>query len=502
MYRQDKKTIHYWPTSYFNTWRYLCTFPVNAIFKMKKLFRLAALLFCLCLTLKLSAIIRLPSIISSNMVLQQKSEATLWGWSDPSERFVIISSWKTQVDSVRAFNSGKWKVKISTPSAGGPYTITIKGRTTTLTLENILIGEVWLCSGQSNMEMSNTQQIRDELPNSFNDKIRFFTVGKATSEYPQDNCDGKWVSCNEETLRRFSAVAYFFGKKLNKDLNVPIGLIQSAWSGTPVELWTPAEVIDSDPVTREAATKIRDVTYRPNKPGLIYNAMIYPVSPYTIAGTIWYQGEGNTTRAHAYQKMFTDMIGSWRKRFEKEFPFYYVQIAPYTYESSYEAALLMEQQTRSLAYPRTGMVVITDLVDNVKDQHPKNKYDVGLRLANTALAETYGQNISVYKSPMYKSMEIVKDKINLFFDNAPTGFMVKGNEKPTEFLIAGSDQHFLPADVKIEKDRIVVSNKQISHPAAVRFSFSNTGMSNIFNKEGLPITPFRTDNWEVIPVKQ
>lgn len=472
---------------------------------MKKL----CLLFCCFIYVsffsKLFAIIRLPPIMSSNMVLQQNSQATLWGWSDPSERFTIACSWKTSVDSVQSPNTGKWKAKISTPSAGGPYTITIKSRANAIVLENILIGEVWICSGQSNMEMSNTKQIQDEMPNSKNDNIRFFTVAKKTSNYPQDHADGQWVSCNEETLRRFSAAGYFFGKKLQQELNnVPIGLIQSAWSGTPVELWEPAEVINSDDAMKEAATKIREVTYRPNQPALIYNAMIYPISNFTIAGVIWYQGEGNTARASTYEKMFTGMIGAWRKQFVQDFPFYYVQIAPYTYENIFEAALLMEQQTRSLSYPKTGMVVITDLVDNVKDQHPKNKSDVGLRLANIALAETYNKPIPppVYLNPRYKSMEVSKGKINLHFENAPNGFMVKGNETPTEFLIAGSDQIFLPADVKIEKDKIVVSNKQIANPVAVRFSFSNTGMSNLFNKEGLPIIPFRTDNWEVIPVKQ
>lgn len=472
---------------------------------MKKIFLLLSILMIISCGTKLFAIVRLPPVVSSNMVLQRNAQATLWGWANPSERFIIISSWKTTVDSVTAFNSGKWKAKFSTPEAGGPYTITIKGRFNTIVLENILIGEVWICSGQSNMEMSNTQQIKDELPGSANDNIRFFTVAKKTSEYPQDHAEGEWVSCNEETLRRFSAVGYFFGKKLHKELNVPIGLIQSAWSGTPVELWEPAEVIDSDPIMKEAATKIKDVTYRPNKPGLIYNAMIYPISNYTIAGTIWYQGEGNTARAHAYEKMFTGMIGAWRKQFGYEFPFYFVQIAPYAYESTYEAALLMEQQTRSLSYPGTGMVVITDLVENVKDLHPKNKLDIGLRLANIALAETYKQNIPapVYKHPMYKRMEVNKGKVSLYFDNAPNGFMLKGDQKqPTEFLIAGGDQNFLPADVKLEKDRIVVSNKQISNPVAVRFSFSNTGTSNVFNKEGLPIVPFRTDSWEVVPVKQ
>jgi sialate O-acetylesterase len=468
---------------------------------MKKLILFFCFLMFLSGTSKLFAIVRLPPIMSSNMVLQQNSQATLWGWADPSERFTIACSWKTTVDSVTAFNSGKWKAKISTPAARGPYTITIKGRINTIVLENILIGEVWVCSGQSNMEMSNTKQIQDELPNGKNDNIRFFTVAKKTSNYPQDHADGQWVSCNEETLRRFSAVAYFFGKKLNTDLNVPIGLIQSAWSGTPVELWEPNEVIESDPVMIEAATKIKDVTYRPNKPGLIYNAMIYPISNYTIAGVIWYQGEGNTPRAYAYEKMFTGMIGAWRRQFENDFPFYYVQIAPYaSYETPYEAALLMEQQTRSLSYPKTGMVVITDLVDNIKSQHPLNKSDVGLRLANIALAEIYKKNIPApaYLNPKYKNMEVSKGKINLYFDNASNGFGIKGNEKqPTEFLIAGSDQNFLTADVEIKKDRIVVSNKQIPNPVAVRFSFSNTGMSNVFNKEGLPIIPFRTDNWDV-----
>jgi sialate O-acetylesterase len=471
---------------------------------MKKAPLLLSLLTILACNAELFAIVRLPPVMSSNMILQQNTQATIWGWSDPSERFTITCSWKITTDSVTAPNSGKWKVRVSTPSAGGPYIITIKGRTNTIVLENIMIGEVWICSGQSNMEMNNTQQIKDELPNCKNDNIRFFTVAKATSEFPQDFADGKWVSCNEETLRRFSATGYFFGKKLHQELNVPIGLIQSAWSGTPVELWEPNDVIESDPAMKEAASKIREVAYRPNKPGLIYNAMIYPISNYTIAGTIWYQGEGNTARAYAYQKMFTGMIGAWRKQFNNEFPFYYVQIAPYTYESTYEAALLMEQQTRSLSYPKTGMVVITDLVDNIKNQHPLNKLDVGIRLANLALSETYKKDIPIpgYKSPMYKRMEIGNGKINLYFDNAPNGFKIKGEGNPTEFLIAGSDQNFVPADVKLEKDRIVVFNKQILNPVAVRFSFSNTGMSNVFNKEGLPITPFRTDNWEVVPVKQ
>lgn len=469
---------------------------------MKKLLLLLSLTVLMLGSFNACAVIRLPAIMSSNMVLQQNGKAAIWGWADPSERFTITSSWKTEPDQVTAMNSGKWKAEIATPAAGGPYTITIKGRANTIVLENVLIGEVWLASGQSNMEMSNTKQIRDEGAKANNPKIRLFIVAKVTSEYPQDNAEGKWVECSEATVKNFSAIAYHFGTKIQQELgNVPVGLIQSAWSGTPVELWEPQEVLDREADTKLAATKVKDVTYRPNKPGLIYNAMIYPIANYTIAGTIWYQGEGNTYRANTYRKMFTGMIGEWRKQFNQDFPFYFVQIAPYSkYDNTYDAALLMEAQTQSLAYPKTGMVVITDLVDNIASQHPIDKLTPALRLANLALADHYKKPIAVYNSPMYKRMEVSKGKINLYFDNAPNGFMVKG-DKPTEFLIAGADKNFLPAEVKVEKDKIVVSNPQIANPVAVRFSFANDAMANIFNKEDLPVNPFRTDNWDIVGVK-
>lgn len=470
---------------------------------MKKLFLIGSLIFNLFFTSKTVAIIRLPPIISSGMVLQQNSEANLWGWAGASERFIIISSWKEEADTVQASNIGKWKKSIKTPSAGGPYTITLKsmsrfGGGNSIVLEDIMIGEVWILSGQSNMEMSNNQQIKDILPTSANNNIRFFTVDKKASEYPQDHADGEWVSCDEETLKRFSAAGYFFGKKIHDELNVPIGLIQSAWSGTPIELWEPASVIESDPIMKKAASEIVIKTHRPHQPGYLYNAMIYPISNYTIAGALWYQGESNTPRAYAYEKMLNSMIGSWREAFQNDFPFYYVQIAPWKYETSlYEGALLQEAQSKSLSYPKTGMVVITDLVDDVTNLHPQNKKDVGERLALLALVETYGKNIPVYKSPLLKNMAIDKGKVSLYFNDAPNGFITKDGSKPTEFMIAGSDKKFLPADVKLEKDRIIVSNKNIKEPKAVRFSFSNTGMSNVLSKEGFPIVPFRTDTWEV-----
>jgi sialate O-acetylesterase len=440
--------------------------------------------------------IRMPAVIASNMVLQKQSLAKHWGWADPGEKIYVTTSWNNATDSVLATSNASWKIKVSTPAAGGPYTITLKGWNT-ITLENVMIGEVWICSGQSNMEMSNTDQIRQEMSDSKNNNIRFFHIPRATSQYPQDNVQATWQVCGSESLNGFSAVGYFFGKRLQQQLNVPVGLIESAWGGTPAETWTPAAIISSDAMMKEAASKLEETIWGPHLPGYIYNAMIAPVTNFRIAGTIWYQGEANTSIPLSYERTLKGMIGAWRKAFDKDFPFYYVMIAPYKYGTPYVGAALMEQQASLLNYPNTGMVVITDLVDNINDIHPKNKLDVGMRLANLALAENYKKNIAGAKSPKYKSMSVTKSQVTLSFDNVPNGFMTKGNAKPTEFYLAGADKLFVPADVKIEKDRIILSSKQVANPVAVRFSFSNTGMSNIFSQEGLPLTPFRTDDWEL-----
>jgi sialate O-acetylesterase len=471
---------------------------------MKKVF--SFIVFCTALLISITSCagIRLPAVISSNMVLQQQSKAILWGWADPAEKIVITTSWNNIVDSVVTTGDAKWKINITTPAAGGPYTITLKGRNT-IVLDNIMIGEVWICSGQSNMEWSSNQnlkQIVDELPNSSNSNIRLFHIPKTTSANPQENTAGEWKVCSPESLKGFSAVGYFFGKKLHHDLNVPIGLINASWGGTPAEVWTPADEVNNDAELKQAAAKLNPAAWWPVVPGLTYNAMIYPLTSFPIAGAIWYQGESNTNTSASYQKLFTTMIGAWRKAWQKEFPFYYVQIAPFKYGNKNIGALLQEQQTKTLAYPRTGMVVITDLVDNIKDIHPKNKKDVAERLANWALADTYQKTIAAYKSPLFKNLEINKDKVILFFDNAPNGFMIKGNGKATEFYIAGADKNFIPAEVKLEKDRIIVYNKQIKDPLAIRFAFSNTAMSNLFSKESLPVCPFRTDNWETDTSKE
>jgi sialate O-acetylesterase len=462
---------------------------------MRKFLFITVLLFA---SIVLKADIRLPNVINSNMVLQQQATVKLWGWSGPNEKIYITTSWNNKRDSVIATRDANWVLSVQTPVAGGPYTITLQGANTII-LNNVLIGEVWICSGQSNMEMDygwGLPDVKAALPACENNNIRFFSIPKTTAKTQQDNCAGEWLACDSNSLKAFSAVAYFFGKKLNADLNVPIGLINASWGGTPAEVWTPAIDVDGNPELKASASLQQPRDWWPYQAGAAFNAMIVPVKNYSIAGAIWYQGESNTAAPLTYSKLFTTMIASWRKAWEKEFPFYYVQIAPYAYDRKNVSAIIREEQTAAMTYPNVGMAVITDLVDNVRDIHPKNKHEVGYRLANWALAETYHKTGFVYKSPIYKSMEVKKDKAIITFNNAPNGLMAK-DKFITEIFIAGADKVFFGASAKIENNQLIVSSPEVLHPAAVRFAFSNTAIANLFSKEGLPVNPFRTDNWEL-----
>ncbi|MGZ3924344.1 MAG: sialate O-acetylesterase, partial [Flavisolibacter sp.] len=303
--------------------------------------------------------VRLPAIIGSHMVLQQKATITLWGWCDPQEKVKIKSSWDTTTYRATGSWTAKWSVQLPTPAAGGPYTISIEGNNSIL-LEDVMIGEVWVCSGQSNMEMNVNWGLpyQDEVAKATNTKIRFFQVPRTTSEFPQEDVKTKWVVCNPEDMKNFSAAGYFFGKKLEESLDVPIGLISSNWGGTPAETWTPKELVENDTVLRSAAAKLNPSNGWPVKPGFAYNGMIYPIIQFTVAGTIWYQGESNVGTADTYTRLFTTMISSWRKAWQKDFPFYFVQIAPFAgYGDNSSSAFLREAQTKTLALTNTGMVL-------------------------------------------------------------------------------------------------------------------------------------------------
>ena len=456
-------------------------------------------LLCTCSFLQTFANVRLPAIIGSHMVLQQQTTIKIWGWSDPGEKIIISSSWDTATAITIGANTAKWSVSLKTPAAGGPYTITIKAHNTIM-LEDVLIGEVWDCSGQSNMEMHFNWGIKEytaDAENATNKQMRFFHIPKLTAEQPQDDTKGSWVVCNPNDMKNFSLAGYFFGLRLQQVLNVPVGLINASWGGTPAEVWTPKELIEKNMELKEAAAKLKNSGGWPILPGLTYNAMIHPITDYAIAGVIWYQGESNVDTYATYQSLFTTMITSWRKEWHKELPFYFVQIAPFSGYSGISGALLREAQTKTLSLPNTGMVVIQDLVGDVKDIHPRNKKDVGLRLANYALAETYGRKLAPYKSPMYKSMVVEKDKIIINFSDAENGLVSKGAAL-TDFYIAGEDKIFMPAVAVIKGNKVIVSNKNIKKPIAVRFGFNNSAMPNLFSKEGLPVNIFRTDEWNEV----
>lgn len=442
--------------------------------------------------------ISLPNILSDNMVLEQQSNVKLWGWGSPAEKVFITTSWNQKTDSVKTDGNGKWELAVQTPVAGGPYTITFKA-TNTIVINNILIGEVWICSGQSNMEMNyywGLPQMSEDLKTADIPNIRLFSVPKITALTPQENVKGNWEQCDSNSVKSFSAAAYYFGRKLNEILHVPVGLIHSSWGGTPAETWTPSDVIAKDSVLSAASKKLTPSDSWPITPGYTYNAMIAPLANFSISGAIWYQGESNTGTAVTYAQLLSSMIQSWRILWNKELPFYYVQLAPFKYGNNNIAALLREQQVKVLQIPKTGMIVINDLPVDTLDIHPKDKRDVGYRLANLALAETYGKIIQGgYISPLYKSMSISKDKIILSFENASA--LTAHGKDVVGFFVAGADQKFYPAIAKIEGNKIIVWNKLVLRPVAVRYAFSNTAVGNVFSKEGLPLSPFRTDDWPV-----
>jgi sialate O-acetylesterase len=444
-----------------------------------------------------SAKIVLPSVFSDNMVLQQNSEVAIWGWGDAGENLKIVATWNTaDTVKVKAGNDAKWTTNLKTIAAGGPYSIQIFG-SSNIELKNVMLGEVWICSGQSNMEWSVNMGIQngeEEAAKANHPNIRIFHVQKIGADYPQQTCNATWTVCSPETMRSTSAVGYFFARELQQKLNVPVGIIVSAWGGTPAEVWIEKSRIENnEELYKNRYTEKYD--WWPGEPGVCYNSMIAPVVPFGIAGAIWYQGESNCVNHKIYDSLMQTLIENWRSDFKKEFPFYFVQIAPYNYGENGTSEFVREQQAKTeKMIPNTGMVVVADLVDNIKDIHPQNKLDVGKRLANFALAETYKQKVGAYKSPAFQSMQVAGNEIRLSFENVITGLKSTGNV-PSQFLVAGADKKFVPASAKIDGKTILVSSKEITNPVAVRFCFDDTSMPDVFSSEGLPLAPFRTDNW-------
>jgi len=464
---------------------------------MKKLFPLIVFIL---LFSSLYGKIRMPNIFADNMVLQRNATVKLWGWANPGEKITLTAEWQEAPVTSVADASGKWLIKVKTTNAGGPYKISVKGENE-ITFSNVLLGEVWICSGQSNMEFTikmfggwdkNFKNEKEDFLKNDYSKIRFMQVEKATSAAPLDTCKAKWMIPDLDNTENFSATAFFYGKELYNKLKVPIGLVSTNWGGTPAEAWTEKSYLEKD----------NDLQYylklplggEPNQPAKLYNAMINPLINYTIRGAIWYQGEANVDNANLYTKLFATMIKSWRDKWQLgDFPFYFVQIAPYNYgDNEQSSAYLREAQLQILPVVKNIGMASTMDIGNPNDIHPTNKSEVGRRLALWAFAKTYNEKVSAFSGPVYKSYKAEGNKIRINFDYAQSGLEVKGN-KLTGLKIADKSMKFVDADYEIKGGSLFAFNKDIAKPAAVRFAFTNTDSSSLYNKEGLPASSFRTD---------
>ncbi len=446
-----------------------------------------------------AASLRLPAIIGSNMVLQQKSEVAIWGWGAPEGKVMVKTGWSTGVEQTIADTNGNWKVHIETPVAGGEYEIVIISDTT-IVLENILIGEVWVCGGQSNMEMpvkgflsEPVKGSNNTIIHSDNENIRFFKVKKEMSITPLKNVEGEWVVASPREVAEFSATGYFFGKYLQKVIQVPIGLIQTCWGGTKAEAWIDRLTLDS--AFPEFDLNLNKENINKNSPSVLYNAMINPIINYGIKGIIWYQGEANRNNPEQYKCLLPSLIKSWRSLWNQGlFPFYFVQIAPYKYDSTVNSALIREAQLKTmLNTANTGMVVTMD-IGNYGTIHPPEKEEVGERLAYWALAKTYKIEGIGYCGPVYTSMEVQDDKAILSFDFADLG-LTTFYQTLEGFEIAGNDKIFHQANATIHRKNVIVWSEEVAKPVAVRYGWSNFVTGTLFNNLGLPASSFRTDKW-------
>ena len=465
--------------------------------------KLLILLFSLSSTLH--AEVTLHRLFGSGMVLQRETEVAIWGWAEPGEQVSLTCSWNNTPISIKADVKGDWSAKLKTEKAGGPHTIDVAG-SNKITLNDVLFGEVWLASGQSNMEMPlhpvggpyrGIHNWEEEIANANYPNLRFFQIGSIKAKDKQKRIkagvkkkfirqvpESKWQSCSPETVKYFSAVAYFFARDLNEELDVPIGIIDASWGATYIQQWISAEYLKQ--VGPDAGKSSKKT------PTLIYNGMIAPLMPFTLRGAIWNQGEGNSGAPENYKRLMEALVADWRSGFQRDLSFYYVQLAPFNYNARTNVALLREQQFKALSIEKSAMAVTLD-IGNLKDIHPKNKQEVGRRLALCALANDYNKKI-VFSGPLYRGMEIKGSKIHLKFDHVGSGLDVFGGGELNFFEIAGKDGVLIKGNAVILGDEVLVDAATIKNPVAVRYAFKNQSTASLINKEGLPASSFRTDD--------
>lgn len=451
--------------------------------------------------------VKLPAFFSDGMVMQQQSDANLWGTATPGKPVTLTTGWDEKTYRTTADARGNWKLTVRTPEAGGPYALTLTDGEPTV-LNNILIGELWICSGQSNMEMPmkgyKNQPIEGanmDILRSSNPSLRLFTVKRHSTFLPQYDVTGTWQEAAPSVVREFSATAYYFGRLLNEILDVPVGLIVTAWGGSAAEAWMTEDMLRAFPEAKIPRSEA-DITSKNRTPTALYNGMLHPLIGVTMRGVAWYQGEDNTNRAHSYADMFTTLINGWRAAWQQgDFPFYYCQIAPYDYalitepgKEPVQSALIREAQSQvEHRVPNTGMAVLLD-AGMEKGIHPGKKKVAGERLGLLALSKTYGIEGIHAESPYYKSMEVQGDTVIVSFERADMWIAGKECFESKLFSVAGEDKVFYPAKAWIVRSKMYARSEKVPHPVAVRYAFDNYVDGDVFC-DGLPLSSFRSDNW-------
>ncbi len=450
-----------------------------------------------------NAKVTLPKMFSDGMVMQRETTANVWGNAERSATVKVSPSWTKKTYTAKADSNGKWKVAIETPEAGGPYSITFNDGEKTV-LNNILIGELWVCSGQSNMEMQmkgfKAQPVEGAITDGLNSRdpqLRLFTVKRNSKFEPVDTVSGQWYEANTGSVREFSATAYYFGRMLRKVLDVPVGLITVAWGGSACEAWMTADWLKAFPDARIPKSP-QDIKSKNRTPTVLYNGMMHPLVGMAMRGVIWYQGEDNVNRYKTYGDMLATMIRGWRGEWNiGDFPFYYCQIAPYDYSLinwDYNSALLREQQARvETIVPNTGMAVLMD-AGLEYGIHPRKKRQAGERLALLALRNTY--NIAgLPEFARYKDVEFKGDTAVISFDKSKEWVYFNNGTTSNLFEIAGENKVFHPAKAWTERNRVYLKSEKVSKPVAVRYAFKNWADGDLFC-DGLPVSSFRSDDWE------
>ena len=469
---------------------------------MRKLFLLTAL-FAAATTI--SAKVVLPKIFASGMVMQQQTDANLWGEAKADAMVKIATSWNKKTVSVKAGNDGKWAAKIQTPAAGGPYSITFNDGEKTV-IDNILVGELWICSGQSNMEMpmkgfknQPVENAVEDILHSGDNKMRLFTVKRTSLFQPATDVVGEWKEASPEAVRNFSATAYYFGRELRRMLNVPVGLIVTSWGGSSCEAWMNRDWLKAFPQIELPASQ-ETIKSKNRTATVLYNGMLRPLIGVSMRGVIWYQGEENVSRSGYYADLFSRMIKGWREEWkEGDFPFYYCQIAPYDYNiigwGQYNSAFLREQQAKAEKMNKNvGMACLMD-AGLEYGIHPRKKQLAGMRLALLALDKTYGIKGITSETARYKDVEFKGDTAVITFERAGMWVYGKDGLKSNLFEVAGEDRVFHPAKAWIERSKLYVKCDEVKKPVAVRYAFKDWADGDLFC-DGLPVSSFRTDNWD------